>query len=340
DDIALTIDTARIERRDEPQAPASDDAPPRDDVGRARPTAPAAADGVAIATYPEWDHVLACERSDWTTIVETAPSPAPAAWSLSTPSANDDAVRRVQALAKTATIGRRLRQKRRSEGETLDIDACIAAHVARRACQPPDHRVYVRHVPGPRDLALLLLLDLSESTNDADGDGRTVLAAERAAAEVIAAAIDGAGDALAVHGFCSDGRHKVFYTQLKDFDEPFDLPVRARLAGLRAGFSTRLGAAMRHAGASLEARRAFRRVLLLLTDGEPADIDVFDPLYLVADARHVAQRLRQRGVDVFALGIGAGAHLARIVGPHAVLQVPSIAALPARLLQLYTRLKR
>ncbi|WP_178133314.1 VWA domain-containing protein [Vineibacter terrae] len=193
----------------------------------------------------------------------------------------------------------------------------------------------MRHVPGPRDLALLLL-DLSESTNDADGDGRTVLAAERAAA----AAIDGAGDALAVHGFCSDGRHKVFYTQLKDFDEPFDLPVRGRLAGLRAGFSTRLGTAMRHAGAGLEARRAFRRVLLLLTDGEPADIDVFDPLYLVADARHVAQRLRQRGVDVFALGIGAGVHLARIVGPHAVLQMPDIAALPARLLQLYTRLKR
>jgi nitric oxide reductase activation protein len=242
-------------------------------------------------------------------------------------------------LARAASIGRRIREKRRSEGETLDLDACIAAAVAMRAHRAPDHRVYVRHILAPRDLALVLLLDLSESTNDADNHGRTVLAAEKEAAEIVAGAIEAAGDALAVHGFCSDGRNKVFYTPLKDFDEPFDLPVRARLAGLRGGFSTRLGAAMRHAGACLATRRAFRRVLLLLTDGEPADIDVFDPHYLVEDARRAAQSLRQRGLDVFAFGLGAGWHLDRIFGPRAALHVPRIGALPAQLMRLYARLK-
>ncbi len=339
DAIAHTIDTARVERRDEPQAPASDEAAPHDDTGRARPAAQAAGGGVAIATYPEWDHVLARERSDWTTIVEIPPGPASPTWRSFEAAANDDVARRVRTVARAASIGRRIREKRRSEGETLDIDAAIDAAVAMRARRSPDPRVYMRHVPGPRDLALLLLLDLSESTNDTDTEGRTVLAAERAAAEIIAAAVDAAGDPLAVHGFCSDGRHRVSYTPLKDFDEPFDLPARARLAGLRGGFSTRLGAAMRHAGACLEARRAFRRVLLLLTDGEPADIDVFDPRYLIEDARCAAQRLRARGLDVLAFGLGAGAHLEHIFGPRHALHVPRIAALPSQLMRLYARLK-
>ena len=338
EDIALMIDSARIERRDDPEAPdpTRDDAPERDDVGRARPAAPTSMDGIPIATYPEWDHVLGRERSDWTTIVEV---PAPTMALLPSISANDDVARRADALARAASIGRRIREKRRSEGEILDIDACIAAAVARRGRQALDHRVYLRHVPGPRDLALVLLLDLSESTNDADSDGRAVLTAEKDAAAIIGGAIDVAGDALAVHGFCSDGRGKVFHTPVKDFDEPFDLPVRTRLAGLRGGFSTRLGAAMRHAGACLVGRRAFRRVLLVLTDGEPADIDVFDPDYLVEDARRAVQTLRATGLDVFAFGVGDGVHLDHIFGPRYALRVPRIAALPSQLMHLYARLK-
>ena len=339
EDIALMIDTARIERREEPDAsdPTPDQAQEPDDIGRARAAATASMDGIPIATYPEWDHLLARDRSDWTTIVEVPP--APSAVLVTSPAANHEVARRADALARAASIGRRIREKRRSDGESLDIDACIAATIDRHARQPFDHRVYLRHIPGPRDLALLLLLDLSESTNDADGDRRTVLMVEKDAAEIIASAIDVAGDALAIHGFCSDGRHKVFHTPIKAFDEPFDLPIRARLTGLRGGFSTRLGAAMRHAGTCLAARRAFRRVLLVLTDGEPSDIDVFDPDYLVEDARRAAQALRAMGLDVFAFGIGDGVHLERIFGAKCALRVPRIATLPAQLMQLYARLK-
>lgn len=339
EDVALMIDSARIEQRDDPDAPdpTRDDAPERkDDIGRTRPATPTNLDGIAIATYPEWDHVLGRERSDWTTIVEV---PAPTVAVSPSMPADDDVARRADALARAASIGRRIRERRRSEGETLDIDACIEATVARRTRQALDHRVYLRHIPGPRDLAVVLLLDLSESTNDADRDGRTVLVAEKDAAAIIAGAVDVAGDAIAIHGFCSDGRAKVFHTPIKEFDEPFDLPVRARLAGLRGGFSTRLGAAMRHAGACLATRRAFRRVVLVLTDGEPADIDVFDADYLVEDARRAVQALRTTGLDVFAFGVGSGAHLDRMFGPRHALRVPYIATLPAQLMQLYARLK-
>ncbi|HEX7923164.1 MAG TPA: VWA domain-containing protein, partial [Bradyrhizobium sp.] len=118
--------------------------------------------------------------------------------------------------------------------------------------------------------------------------------------------------------------------------------VRSRLAGLGSSHSTRLGAALRHAGGYLAGRRAFRKVLLVLTDGEPSDVDVPDPQYLVEDARRAAQQLRRRGTDIFAFGIGEDRfpQLDRIFGERYALRVPRIEVLPQRVMQLYAELKK
>ena len=228
------------------------------------------------------------------------------------------------------------------DGDTLDLDACIATVVERRAGLTPEGRVFQREAAGPRDLSVLLLLDLSQSTEDRDSSGRSILAIEKEAATIMASALEGAGDALAIHGFSSDGREKVRYLRLKEFAEPLDVVVHARLAGLSGGHSTRLGAAIRHAGKQLARQRVFRRVLLVLTDGEPSDVDVPDPLYLTEDARRAVLSLRRTGVDVFAFGIGTGSFrsLDRIVGDRRALRVPRIDALPARVMQLYAELKK
>jgi nitric oxide reductase activation protein len=189
---------------------------------------------------------------------------------------------------------------------------------------------------------VLLLLDLSESTADLDRNGNSVIAVEREAAAIVAQAIDSAHDALAVQGFSSDGRAKIHYRRIKDFTEPFDAVTRARLAGLRSSHSTRLGAALRHACAYLGGRRAFRRVLLVMTDGEPSDIDVLDPDYLREDARRAVLSARKMGIDAFAFAVGEGSFrvLDRIVGESRVLRVPRIETLPARIMQLFVELKK
>nr|WP_249159807.1 VWA domain-containing protein [Bradyrhizobium tropiciagri] len=214
--------------------------------------------------------------------------------------------------------------------------------IARRAGQAGEPRVYQRDAPGPRDLAILLLLDLSQSTADRDRAGRTVLDVERKAAAIMAAAVETANDAIAVHGFNSDGRERVRYLRIKGFDEPMDAVVRARFAGISSSHSTRLGTALRHAGSYLGERRAFRKVLLVLSDGEPSDIDAPDPQYLTEDARRAVQQLRRRGIDIFAFGIGSGrfARLDRIFGERRAFRVPRIEVLPQRVMQLYTELKK
>jgi nitric oxide reductase NorD protein len=335
----ITIDSVRVERREQPEGGGHDDQPRDDGVSRARLMETAVLEGIAVGSYPEWDYALGRERPDWTTVVEATIAPTS---DLSQRPSRSDLARRVSAVTRAVSIGRRTREKGLRDGDTLDLDACVAAVVERRAGLMQEERVFQREATGPRDLSVLLLLDLSQSTGDRDRSGRSILAVEKEAATVMASALEAAGDRLAIHGFCSDGRENVRYLRLKEFAEPFDDIVHGRLARLTSSHSTRLGAAIRHAGKQLARQRAFRRALLVLTDGEPSDVDVRDPLYLTEDARRAVLSLRKTGVDVFAFGVGVGPFrsLDRIVGERRALRVPRIDTLPARVMQLFAELKK
>ncbi|WP_428490290.1 nitric oxide reductase activation protein NorD [Rhodopila sp.] len=307
------------------------------------PAAPRARDAgldhstMLLANYPEWDAVAGVERPDWTSLRDAVPvlrDPAPNApgeWALRA---------RIARLVRSSVVGRNVRQSLREDGEELDIDAAISAAVARRAGLQQDRRVYRDRRPRGRDLSTLIILDVSQSTAAIDAAGLSVLTAERLAVEALASALDARGDCYALRAFASAGRDDVRLTRLKDFDEPFTAIVGARLAGLSPGLSTRLGAALRHAGAELAPLRTTRKLVLVLTDGEPSDIDVPRPNELVEDARRAVAGLRRQGVDVFGvvmdpLGAGSGA---TIFGRHNAIAIRRLEELPAKLAGLYFRL--
>lgn len=341
DEINVETTSVRREQREDDNGHRREDNTGSDQTQRVRSRQSTDIDGLAVASYPEWDYILGRERSGWTTIVESEASIGDRA-NVAQALVDSNVAREVAALARAASIGRRRRDKRQHEGDVIDLDACIAAVIDRRMGLMPDTRIFQQDVAGPRDLSFLLLMDLSQSTADVDRGGRSILSVEREAATIMTAAVEAAGDSLAVHGFSSDGRERVRYQRLKDFNEPFDDVVRARLAALSSHHSTRLGAAIRHAGRYLADRRAFRRVLLVLTDGEPSDIDIQDPHYLTEDARRAVLALRKEGIDVFAFGLGGGSfrELDRIAGVHRTLRVPRIETLPLQVMQLYSHLKK
>src|SRR5262249_28502145 len=142
--------------------------------------------------------------------------------------------------------------------------------------------------------------------------GTSVLDVERLAVAALGAALSPRAETFALLAFASAGRDDVRVTRVKDFAEPYDASARARLAGLTPGLSTRLGAALRHGGAELARVRTHRKLILVLTDGEPSDIDVADPRDLAEDARRATLTLKARGIDVFGItldpsGVGSGA---------------------------------
>ncbi len=131
-------------------------------------------------------------------------------------------------------------------------------------------------------------------------------------------AIDSIGDNFAVHGFASDGRHDVQYFRFKDFDQPYDDEAKSRMAGMKGGLSTRMGAALRHAGWHLTQQNAQKRLVLLITDGEPADIDERDPQYLRHDAKKAVEDLAMQGIYTYCLTLDPDAdrYVARIFGEN------------------------
>ncbi|MEL6220116.1 MAG: VWA domain-containing protein, partial [Pseudomonadota bacterium] len=165
---------------------------------------------------------------------------------------------------------------------------------------------------------------------------------ERDAVIMLSQAMAGLGDPFSIAAFNSNGREDVRYHRIKGFREPAGPRVGAALAALRAGFSTRLGAALRHAGADLARQPSYRRLVLLITDGEPSDIDCPDPQYLVEDARRAVQALSARGVDVFCVGLGTRntAQETRIFGARGFVKLTNISALVEKLPALYMRLTR
>jgi nitric oxide reductase NorD protein len=297
--------------------------------------------GIPIARHAEWDHISAILRHDWTTIVEFKPRPAQATAIDNILTEYADVEQRIQRLVKAAKISRPVRMRRQPQGDRLDLDASIRAMIDYKTGITPDARIFETKEMHARDLSVLLLLDISESTRDRVRDTTTtVIALERAAAALLGQAMTDLGDPFAIHAFCSNGREEVRYYRVKDFTESNPVVLKARLAGLRGMLSTRLGAALRQAGAEIERQVTHRKLVLVITDGEPSDIDVADRKYLVEDARKAVHELAHKGIDVFCVGLDSGgeSYLSRIFGLRNHLMINRIEALPEKLPMLYFRL--
>jgi len=293
--------------------------------------------------YPEWDYQIQLERPQWVTVREPRvprADPAPMEAALERHKVLAGRLRRLIEAARPQGVQR---LRRLQDGDDIDLNAAIAALVQLRCGQTPDARVMMRQVRQQRDLAVLLLVDLSQSTADGvPGSTQTVLELAREASALMADALQRIGDPFALHGFSSDGRHDVRYLRFKDFDAPYDGAARARLAAMASGYSTRMGAALRHAGSLLARRPQARKLLLVLTDGEPADVDVRDPQYLRHDARKAVEELQRSGIRSYCLSLDpqADPYVARIFGARNYRVLDRIERLPEQLPSLYLGLTR
>jgi Mg-chelatase subunit ChlD len=339
--LELAVEAARLERREEDGGRAREDIEPdRENIGSTRLVAPEEV-GFVLATYPEWDRAAGIERPDWTTVREIPSLPGD---TVNLDAALDAAGllrSRIARLVKGARIGRARRLRRLQDGQDLDLDALTDAGIALRAGVSPDPRVFTASEVRARDLATVVLIDVSESTRDPTASGKGIIDAERLAVAALAEAMTALGDPFAILAFASNGRDEVRITPVKSIAEPYDQAATSRLAALQSGFSTRLGAALRHAGRVLEAEPSYRKLVIVLTDGEPSDTDVADPLDLIEDARRAVSRIRQKGIDSFGVIIGPSGGLApTIFGRGNAILVKRIEDLPAKLSNIYFRMAR
>ncbi len=291
--------------------------------------------------YHEWDYQIQLHRPDWATVYERRQPKGDPEEIDNILTAYKPIAHRIKQIIDLLTPEGVQRVRNMEDGDEIDINAAVDAMISIRMGESPNPRITMRNVLNSRDLAVVVLMDLSESTNEAmAGSDKTVLELTREAATLVATAINGIGDPFALHGFASDGRHDVQYYRFKDFNQHFDDDAKSRLAGMNGGLSTRMGAALRHAGYHLLKQPERRKLVLLVTDGEPADIDERDPQHLRHDTKKAVEELYTRGVLTYCLTLdpNADAYVKRIFGENHYTIVDNVDRLPEKLPTLFASL--
>jgi len=291
--------------------------------------------------YQEWDYQIQLHRPDWATVYERRQ-----------PKGNPADIEKI--LLEYRPVAHRIKQiidlltpegvqrvRNMEDGDEIDLNAAVDAMISIRMGEQPNPRITMRNVLKNRDLAVVVLMDLSESTNESmQGSDKTVLQLTREAATLVSTAINGIGDPFALHGFASDGRHDVQYYRFKDFNQHFDDETKSRLAGMQGGLSTRMGAALRHAGQHLLKQPERRKLILIVTDGEPADIDERDPQHLRHDTKKAVEELYSKGVLSYCLTLDPNAdnYVKRIFGANNYTVIDHVDRLPEQLPTLFASL--
>ncbi len=265
--------------------------------------------GLPPRHYPEWDYLSQSYRPDWACVYEALHPSGRAADIDALLAKHAGTAKQLKRLLDLLKPQDKVRIRYQEEGSELDLDIALRSLIDFKSGSAPDPRINSSHRTNGRSIAVLLLLDLSASLNErAPNSEQTILQLSQEAVSLLAWAVEQLGDPLAIAGFHSNTRFEVRYQHIKGFKEPWGDPVKARLAAMNADYSTRMGAALRHAAHYLGAQTADKKLLLVLTDGEPADIDVADPQALIEDTRQAVVELDQQGI--FTYGISLDARLA------------------------------
>jgi nitric oxide reductase NorD protein len=291
---------------------------------------------VADHTYPEWDWKRHAYRPDYCRVIAGRASEEGEEWS-----ADLVTQRNIRHVRRQFEALRPRRQTLHGEpdGDELDLSMLIRSVADRKAGESGSDRIFTDVRPAARDLSVAVLMDVSLST-DAWLQERRVLDVEKGALLALTHGLTACGDEHAIYTFTSRRRSNVTVTTLKDYDEALDQRIARRIAALKPGQYTRIGAAVRHVTSELVERPQRHRLLLLLTDGKPNDVDHYEGRFGIEDTRMAIREARKAGLRVFGVTIDENArdYFPHIFGRGAYAIVRDIARLPAALPAIYRQL--
>ncbi|MDQ3264406.1 MAG: VWA domain-containing protein [Myxococcota bacterium] len=336
DSVSEIAEARLVSTPGRPQEVLLSDDPP---AARARAAAQEAAKAEERLRYPEWDYRIAGYTASGVTVHRLPPALGPQAWVDETLERHRPMLRTLQRRFEMLR-SQRTRVRKQQDGEEIDLSAYIESRADYAAGRSLSDAVYESHRPARRSLAIYLLIDVSGSTDSWVSEHRRVIDVEREALLLVTVALKGLGAPYAVEAFSGEGPHGVTVRTVKAFAESNDPEIARRIAALEPEHYTRAGAALRHATATLLAEPAHHRLLLLLSDGRPNDVDHYEGRYGVEDLRQAVNEARLQGIHPFCLTIDrqAAGYLPHVFGPRQYALLPQPQLLPAVLVDWMRRL--
>lgn len=289
----------------------------------------------APVTYDEWDFRRADFRKNWVIVQEKE-----------LPLLHTTFVRTVFERYHGQIIRLRhqfemLRQserfvRRQKDGEDIDLDAVVESLADTRAGLAPSDRLFVRLQRDQRDIAVLFLIDMSNSTQG--WVGQTI----KESLVLLCEALAVVGDRYGIYGFSGMRRLRSEFFHIKGLDEPYDDAVRQRIGSIAPREYTRMGPALRHATSLLRRVEARTRLLITLSDGKPEDYDDYKGEYAIEDTRHALLEAKAASIHPFSITIDRQAHeyMNHMCGERNYILIDDARKLPGRMPELYRILTR
>lgn len=288
--------------------------------------------------YSEWDYKRQAYRPDYSRLIES-------------PVAGEDAEFCARVLTEKSALVKEVTRNferlspsvrlagRQTDGTSIDLNAAIDAIADLEAGRTPDDRLYSNYIKTERDLSALFLVDLSMSTDGWAG-GAKIIDHEKQSLVVLCEALKKLRDRYAIYGFSGKTRKGCRFFRVKGFAENYGDSVKKRIGGLIPYSYTRMGPAIRHAASILSKEQARTRLLFILSDGKPNDVDVYEGRYGVEDTRKAIKEAESGGITPFCLTVdtGAGDYLPRLFGRGNYAVVPGVDMLAKKLPELYAKI--
>ena len=318
--------------------------------------------------YDEWDYKIMDYRRRWCRLIEILDPDEDLNFYES--SIRDHAKLQAAVRAQLSRLKPELLVKRTGmiDGEWLDLERAIDAVIDRKLGHTPSEQIYIQSQRRGRDVATLFLLDMSASTDDridaepqgdapeyhdfdwdddyvfVEPEGDRIIDLEKHAVIQMCEALEALGDAYAVAGFSGYGRDQVEYFQCKSFSEPLNAQSRARIGGIKACRSTRMGPAIRHAAQKLRETDSRIKALIMISDGYPQDHDYGndrnDKAYGIHDTTKALVEAKKLGIQSFCLTVDPSGHdyLRQMCPDRQYMVIQDVTQLPSELSKVYRSL--
>ena len=239
----------------------------------------------------------------------------------------------------TNVNNRMQQQKRQTQGNEFDIDAITDLYIDVHSKRTPSENIYISNRKKEKDLSILILLDISLSS-DGYVAGNRVIDVEKEVSILFGEILNEFNIDFSIDSFYSKTRNFSTYLTVKDFDENWNI-AKHKIGAMEPNGYTRIGTALRHAGARLDKRNTKNKWVILISDGKPNDYDKYEGKYGINDVKQALRELNNRNINSYALAIEAQAkyYLPQMFGQNHYQILTTPVELLRSLVQLYEKIK-
>ncbi len=280
--------------------------------------------------YPEWGSDIKDYRLNWSKVREQTLEAGSDEFYIDTVQKYAGLIKSIRVEFQMLRPEGLVKLRRQFDGDDIDLDSAVQYFIDKRLRLAPSERNYVRTEKRIRDIAVAFLVDVSGSTV-----GATIMR-EKEALILMSEALEELGDIFAIYGFSGYGRDNVVFYIVKDFDEPYDQRVQRKISTMTNKQSTRIAPAIRHTTTKLRRREERTKMLILLSDGKPLDMDYYGT-YAIEDTRMALKEAQRYGIKSFCITVDrkAAEYLPRMYANSRWVVIDDVAKLPDKITRIY-----